>query len=109
MTAAPGPRCGILGRAARSGYGEVMTGTRGAEVRRRIRTVLGNPWFKAGATLAVLGFILFWLRGQMPFFAEGFEAVARPQWGWIAAALVFSYLSMSSYGSVQKVLLRSAG
>lgn len=109
MTAAPGPRCGILGRAARSGYGEVMTGTRGAEVRRRIRAVLGNPWFKAGATLAVLGFILYWLRGQMPFFAEGFEAVARPHWGWIAAALVFSYLSMSSYGSVQKVLLQSAG
>lgn len=86
-----------------------MTGTRGAEVRRRIRLVLGNPWFKAIATLAVLGFILYWLRGQMPFFSEGFEAVARPHWGWIAAALVFSYLSMSSYGSVQKLLLQSAG
>ncbi len=109
MTAVPGPRSGSLGRGAGSGYGEVMTGTRGAGARRRIRAVLGNPWFKAGATLAVLGFILYWLRGQMPFFAEGFEAVARPHWGWVAAALVFSYLSMSSYGSVQKVLLQSAG
>lgn len=86
-----------------------MTGARGAEIRRRIRVVIGNPWFKAIATLAVLGFILYWLRGQMPFFAEGFEAVARPHWGWIAVALVFSYLSMSSYGSVQKLLLQSAG
>ncbi|WP_291084100.1 YbhN family protein [Dietzia sp. UBA5065] len=86
-----------------------MTGTRGADVRRRMRLILGNPWFKAIATLTVLFFILYWLRGQMPFFAEGFEAVARPHWGWIALALVFSYLSMSSYGSVQKVLLESAG
>lgn len=86
-----------------------MTVTRGAEVRRRIRQVLGNPWFKAVATLTVLGFILFWLRGQTPFFAEGFEAVANLHWGWVTAALVFSYLSMSSYGSVQKLLLRSAG
>lgn len=86
-----------------------MTGTRGAEARRRVRMVLGNPWFKAIATLTVLGFILYWLRGQMPFFAEGFEAVTRPHWGWVTAALVFSYLSMSSYGSVQKLLLRSAG
>lgn len=86
-----------------------MKGTRGAGIRRRIRAVLGNPWFKAVATLAVLFFILYWLRGQMPFFAEGFEAVARPHWGWIALALVFSFLSMSSYGSVQKVLLQSAG
>lgn len=86
-----------------------MTGTQGAVIRRRIRAVLGNPWFKAVATLAVLFFILYWLRGQMPFFAEGFEAVARPHWGWVALALVFSYLSMSSYGWVQKVLLRSAG
>ena len=86
-----------------------MTGTRGAEIRRRIRAVLGNPWFKAVATLAVLFLILYWLRGQMPFFAEGFEAVARPHWGWIAVAVVFAYLSMSSYGSVQKVLLQSAG
>ena len=86
-----------------------MKGTRGAGVRRRIRVVLGNPWFKAIATLAVLGFVLYWLRGQMPFFAEGFEAVTRPHWGWVAAALVFAYLSMSSYGSVQKLLLESAG
>ena len=86
-----------------------MTGARGAELRRRIRVVMGNPWFKAIATLAVLGFILYWLRGQMPFFAEGFEAVTRPHWGWVAVALVFSYLSMSSYGSVQKLLLQSAG
>lgn len=86
-----------------------MTGTRGADVRRRIRMVLGNPWFKAVATLTVLGLILYWLRGQMPFFSEGFEAVTRPHWGWIAVSLVFSYLSMSSYGSVQKVLLQSAG
>lgn len=86
-----------------------MTGARGAEVRRRIRVVVSNPWFKAIATLAVLGFILYWLRGQMPFFAEGFAAVARPHWGWVAVALVFSYLSMSSYGSVQKLLLQSAG
>ncbi|MBB1013040.1 UPF0104 family protein [Dietzia kunjamensis] len=86
-----------------------MMGTRGAEARRRIRVVLGNPWFKAIATLTVLAFILYWLRGQMPFFAEGFEAVTRPHWGWVAAALVFSYLSMSSYGSVQKLLLQSAG
>lgn len=78
-------------------------------MRRRIRVVLGNPWFKAIATLAVLGFILYWLRGQMPFFAEGFEAVTSPHWGWVAVALVFSYLSMSSYGSVQKLLLQSAG
>lgn len=78
-------------------------------MRRWIRVVLGNPWFKAIAALAVLGFILYWLRGQMPFFAEGFEAVARPHWGWVAVALVFSYLSMSSYGSVQKLLLQSAG
>ncbi|KAA0918651.1 YbhN family protein [Dietzia sp. ANT_WB102] len=86
-----------------------MTGTRGAVARRRIRMVLGNPWFKAIATLTVLGLILYWLRGQMPFFAEGFDAVTRPHWGWVAIALVFSYLSMSSYGSVQKVLLQSAG
>lgn len=86
-----------------------MTDARGVELRRRIRTVLANPWFKAIATLTVLGFILFWLRGQMPFFAQGFEAVVRPHWGWVAAALVFSYLSMSSYGSVQKLLLQSAG
>ena len=92
-----------------TGYGDEMTGTRAAAMRRRIRLVLGNPWFKALATLAVLAFILYWLRGQMPFFAQGFEAVARPHWGWIAAALVFSYLSMSSYGSVQKLLLQSAG
>ncbi|UVE96762.1 YbhN family protein [Dietzia sp. B32] len=86
-----------------------MTGTRGAATRRRIRMVLGNPWFKAIATLAVLGLVLYWLRGQMPFFAEGFEAVTSPHWGWVAAALVFAYLSMSSYGSVQKLLLQSAG
>lgn len=86
-----------------------MKGTRGAGLRRRIRSVLGNPWFKAGATLAVLFSVLYWLRGQMPFFSEGFTAVARPHWGWIALAVAFSYLSMSSYGSVQKQLLRSAG
>lgn len=86
-----------------------MRGTRGAVIWRRIRAVLGNPWFKAIAALAVLLFILYWLRGQMPFFAEGFQAVARPHWGWVAVALVFSYLSMSSYGWVQKILLRSAG
>lgn len=78
-------------------------------MRGRIRAVLANPWFKAIAALAILGFILFWLRGQMPFFAEGFSAVARPHWGWIALAVVFAYLSISSYGSVQKLLLRSAG
>ena len=71
--------------------------------------ILVNPWFKALATLAVLGFVLYWLRGQMPFFAEGFSAVTSPHWGWVAVALVFSYLSISSYGSVQKVLLQSAG
>ncbi|MFN3602265.1 MAG: YbhN family protein [Dietzia sp.] len=86
-----------------------MKGTPGATLRRRIRAALVNPWFKAIATLAVLGFVLYWLRGQMPFFAEGFSAVVSPHWGWVAAALVFSYLSMSSYGSVQKVLLQSAG
>lgn len=91
------------------GYGGDVNGTRGADLRGRIGQVLGNPWFKAIATLAVLFFILYWLRGQMPFFAEGFSAVARPHWGWIAVALVFSYLSMSSYGSVQKILLQSAG
>ena len=84
-------------------------GTRGAGVRRRFRVVLGNPWFKAIATLVVLGFVLYWLRGQMPFFAEGFDAVTSPHWGWVAASVVFAYLSMSSYGSVQKLLLRSAG
>ena len=84
-------------------------GTRGAGARHRARVIVGNPWFKTVATLVVLGFILYWLRGQMPFFAEGFEAVTNPHWGWVAAALVFSYLSMSSYGSVQKVLLQSAG
>ena len=86
-----------------------MKGSRGAEVGRRIRAILVNPWFKAIATLTVLGFVLYWLRGQMPFFAEGFAAVTRPHWGWVAAAVVFAYLSMSSYGSVQKVLLQSAG
>ncbi|MEH6820532.1 lysylphosphatidylglycerol synthase transmembrane domain-containing protein [Dietzia psychralcaliphila] len=86
-----------------------MKGTPGATLRRRIRAVLVNPWFKAVATLTVLGFVLYWLRGQMPFFAEGFSAVVSPHWGWVAVALVFSYLSMSSYGSVQKVLLQSAG
>ncbi|HIW66778.1 MAG TPA: YbhN family protein [Candidatus Dietzia merdigallinarum] len=86
-----------------------MTEARGAGVWRRIRVVISNPWFKAIATLTVLGFILYWLRGQMPFFAQGFEAVTRPHWGWVAVSLVFSYLSMSSYGSVQKLLLRSAG
>ncbi|MGW8592776.1 lysylphosphatidylglycerol synthase transmembrane domain-containing protein [Dietzia sp. NPDC055340] len=85
-----------------------MTGTAG-EVWRRVRAVLSNPWFKTIATLTILGLILYWLRGQMPFFARGFEAVASPHWGWIAVALVFSYLSMSSYGSVQKLLLQSAG
>lgn len=78
-------------------------------MRHRVRVILANPWFKTAATLAVLGFILYWLRGQMPFFAQGFEAVTNPNWAWVAASLVFSYLSMSSYGSVQKVLLRSAG
>ncbi|MBB1032393.1 UPF0104 family protein [Dietzia sp. SLG310A2-38A2] len=86
-----------------------MKGTRGVVLRRRVRVVLVNPWFKAIATLTVLGLVLYWLRGQMPFFAEGFSAVTSPHWGWVAAALVFAYLSMSSYGSVQKVLLRSAG
>lgn len=86
-----------------------MKGTRGADTRGRIRAVLANPWFKAIAALTILGFILYWLRGQMPFFAEGFSAVVRPHWGWIAVAIVFSYLSLSSYGSVQKLLLRSAG
>ncbi len=86
-----------------------MTGARGAEIWHRIRVVLGNPWFKSIATLTVLGFILYWLRGQMPFFAEGLKAVTNPHWGWVAVSLVFSYLSMSSYGSVQKLLLRSAG
>lgn len=105
----PGPAEWSLGRAGVQGYGDGMKGTEGAVVRRRIRMIVVNPWFKAIATLAVLGFILYWLRGQMPFFAEGFSAVARPHWGWIVAALVFAYLSMSSYGSVQKVLLRSAG
>lgn len=85
-----------------------MTGTTG-EVWRRVRAILSNPWFKTIATLTILGLILYWLRGQMPFFARGFEAVASPHWGWIAVALVFSYLSMSSYGSVQKLLLQSAG
>ena len=107
----PGPtsRSGRRGAREESGYGGGMTGTRGARIRRRIRAVLGNPWFKAIATLTVLVCVLYWLRGQMPFFAEGFSAVARPHWGWLAVALVFSYLSISSYGSVQKVLLRSAG
>lgn len=86
-----------------------MTGTSGADLRGGIRAVLANPWFKAIATLAIIGFVLFWLRGQMPFFAEGFSAVARPHWGWIALSVVFAYLSISSYGSVQKLLLRSAG
>lgn len=86
-----------------------MTETEGTGARGRIRRILGNPWFKAVATLTILFFVLYWLRGQMPFFAEGFSAVARPHWGWIVVSLVFSYLSMSSYGSVQKVLLHSAG
>lgn len=91
------------------GYGGDVKGSRGADARARVGRVLRNPWFKAIATLVVLVFVLYWLRGQMPFFAEGFSAVARPHWGWIAVALVFSYLSMSSYGSVQKILLQSAG
>lgn len=86
-----------------------MTGLKDSGWRQRVRAVLGNPWFKAIATLAILGFILYWLRGQMPFFAEGFSAVTDPHWGWIAVSLVFSFLSMSSYGSVQKILLGSAG
>jgi len=91
------------------GYGDGVMGTRRADLRHRLGRVVSNPWFKAIATLAVLGFVLYWLRGQMPFFAEGFSAVVRPHWGWIALSLVFSYLSMSSYGSVQKILLGSAG
>lgn len=84
-------------------------GTKGADIRRRVAAVVRNPWFKAIATLTVLVFVLFWLREQTPFFAEGFEAVTNPNWWWIAVSLIFSYLSMSSYGSVQKILLGSAG
>src|SRR5699024_3729597 len=84
-------------------------GIDGTTARRRVAAVLRNPWFKAIATLTVLVLILYWLRGQMPFFAEGFSEVASPNWWWIAASVVFSYLSMSSYGSVQKILLGSAG
>lgn len=76
---------------------------------RGLRRVLSNPWFKAIAALAILGAIVFWGRDQMPFLAEGFHAVGRVHWGWLAVALAFSYLSMSSYGSVQKTLLDSAG
>lgn len=84
-------------------------GTNSADFRRRVATVVSNPWFKAIATLTILAFILYWLRGQMPFFAEGFSAVANPNWVWLVVSLVFSYLSISSYGSVQKILLGSAG
>ena len=86
------------------------TGDRGwrraAETGRR---VLGNPWVKAVLALVILFFVLYWLRGQMPFFAQGFTAIARPRWEWLLVALAFSFLSMSSYGSVQKTLLQSAG
>lgn len=76
---------------------------------RTVRAVVSNPWFKATAALAVLGLLVFWGRDQMPFLADGFHAVGRLHWGWLAVALLFSYLSMSSFGSVQKTLLGSAG
>lgn len=78
-------------------------------VLRRIQLVLANPWVKTILALAVLGLIVFWLRDQMPFLAEGWHAVRNIHVGWFIIALAFSYLSMSSYGSVQKTLLNSAG
>lgn len=76
---------------------------------RTVRAVLSNPWFKAVAALAVIGLLVFWGRDQMPFLADGFHAVGKLHWGWLLVALAFSYLSMSSFGSVQKTLLGSAG
>lgn len=78
-------------------------------VLRRIQLVLSNPWVKTILAFAVLGLIVYWLRDQMPFLAEGWHAVRNIHWGWLIIALGFSYLSMSSYGSVQKTLLNSAG
>lgn len=78
-------------------------------VLRRIQLVLSNPWVKTILAFAVLGLLVFWLRDQMPFLAEGWHAVRNIHWGWLIVALGFSYLSMSSYGSVQKTLLGSAG
>lgn len=78
-------------------------------VLRRIQLVLSNPWVKTILAFAVLGLLVFWLRDQMPFLAEGWHAVRNIHWGWLIIALGFSYLSMSSYGSVQKTLLGSAG
>ena len=80
-----------------------------ASVLRRIQLVLSNPWVKAILAFAVIGLLVFWLRDQMPFLAEGWHAVSNIHWGWLIIALGFSYLSMSSYGSVQKTLLGSAG
>ncbi|HJE91225.1 MAG TPA: YbhN family protein [Dietzia timorensis] len=78
-------------------------------VLRRIQLVLSNPWVKTVLAFAVLGLLVYWLRDQMPFLAEGWRAVRNIHWGWLIIALGFSYLSMSSYGSVQKTLLNSAG
>lgn len=78
-------------------------------VLRRIQLVLSNPWVKTILAFAVLGLLVYWLRDQMPFLAEGWHAVRNIHWGWLIIALGFSYLSMSSYGSVQKTLLNSAG
>lgn len=85
------------------------TGERLSATLARVRRVLGNPWVKAAATLLIILCVVYWLRGQMPFIEKGFTAVGRPRWDWLALALLFSFLSMSSYGSVQKTLLGSAG
>lgn len=76
---------------------------------RRIQKILSNPWVKALLALVVLAVIVIWLRDQMPFLADGWHAVSKIHWGWLCVALFFGYLSMSSYGSVQKTLLDSAG
>lgn len=71
--------------------------------------LVSNPWIKAIATLTVIALLLYWLRDQMPFLARGFQMMGDLDCGWVTLALVFSFLSMSSYASVQKLLLRSAG
>lgn len=76
---------------------------------RRIQRALANPWVKAILALVVLAILVLWLRDQMPFLADGWHAVSKVHWGWLCVALFFGYLSMSSYGSVQKTLLDSAG
>ncbi len=63
-------------------------------------------WVLLAVVVAILAVeaVLIW-----PKLEEAWTRIGELQWGWIAACIVASMLSMDSFAQVQRALLRSAG